>query len=342
MANILFITNDPLAIKRPRNDDDDALKCTKRKRISLFSHSNILFDHLLSNSQKQFNLLCRCLIFNQILMQQTSKSRRLAILTLYPKLVITCHIITTPTFYVPKKDLLKMHNNLMKYVAAKLVYNTPKGLFKLAIWYYECEDYKKAADYFKKALILKYLPAYSRLAWLLMIGRVGVHINEETALEIAEEGAEMGCKDCIGICGWIYLSIDPTKATLLAKESSRKKSFYGDTVLAYIQYWGIYREPVNKEQAFNLFSNAAKNGIDLAQDYMSYINRSNPKEVMRWHVLAAKQGYPRAYINLAYLYENGINVERDLEEAKRLYKIVLATELRSIAERALLRIQRLN
>ncbi len=75
---------------------------------------------------------------------------------------------------------------------------------------------------------------------------------------------------------------------------------------------------------------------------MSYINRSNPKEVMRWHVLAAKQGYPRAYINLAYLYENGINVERDLEEAKRLYKIVLATELRSIAERALLRIQRLN
>ena len=166
-----------LSQKRPRFEDDAAvaaLKC-KNKRYCC-----ALFHRLQNYIQTQFDLLNRILYPNlRQPINQLNQLNRLVILTLHQKLSIPFHIVTTSNCDVSNKNVLIMHTDIVRYVTARFVYETPYGLYKLAEWYYKCGDYKKAIEYFKKALAKGFLPAYSKAAWLLIIGRAGVSVDEE-------------------------------------------------------------------------------------------------------------------------------------------------------------------
>ncbi|MFK7859430.1 MAG: caspase family protein [Granulosicoccus sp.] len=70
----------------------------------------------------------------------------------------------------------------------------------------------------------------------------------------------------------------------------------------------------------------AKQGDPEAQTYVGEIHeqgrgtRQSHEIAARWYQLASNQNYSRAQINLGYLYESGLGVERDLTKALNLYR----------------------
>ena len=103
----------------------------------------------------------------------------------------------------------------------------------------------------------------------------------------------------------------------------------------------------NLVTALNVWLPGAREGDKVAQTYVGEIYQQasgvNPKYDLaaQWFQKAAEQGYARAQINLAYLYEKGLGVQRDPAKAIDLYRkaggldesITLAEEPVSIEER---------
>ena len=81
----------------------------------------------------------------------------------------------------------------------------------------------------------------------------------------------------------------------------------------------------NYQEALAVWKQAAQNGDPKAQTYVGEIlekrlGQPDYKKAAHWYSMAAEQGYKRGMRNLAYLYEKGLGVERNLPKALNLWR----------------------
>ncbi len=57
-----------------------------------------------------------------------------------------------------------------------------------------------------------------------------------------------------------------------------------------------------------------------------YFSDKNYAEALKWYTLSAEQGLAQAQFNLGLMYENGLSVQKDVNEARKWYQKSAAQE----------------
>jgi TPR repeat protein len=186
----------------------------------------------------------------------------------------------------------------------------------------------------QRAIDLGHLPSRALMAWLLSDGREGVAKDEQTAFELAEEGARLGCHHCKGVMACCYFfgcgCVDDYARSLeLARESAGRGSRYGQFTLGQLcklgRGLGLGVE-FDDAQALAFFRLAAAQGLDAAQFQLGFMLQygycvvRDCTEGLRLLHLAAAQGCPEALYEVAACYEHGYGVAADVAEAIRWYR----------------------
>ena len=119
------------------------------------------------------------------------------------------------------------------------------------------------------------LPSRALKAWLHMDGKEGVAKDEQTAFELAEEGASLGCHHCKGVMACCYFfgcgcEKDYARSLEFARESAGRGSRYGQFTLGQLNIrrrgFGLNKGPeFDGAQALAFFRLAAAQGLDVAQ-----------------------------------------------------------------------------
>jgi TPR repeat protein len=183
----------------------------------------------------------------------------------------------------------------------------------------------------QRAIDLGHLPSRALMAWLLIDGREGVALDCESAFELAEEGARLGCRHCQGVMAYCYWGAfgcekDYTRSLELALESSGMGSKYGQVALGELHYNGEGGLAVDFAQAAAFYRMAAAQGLDAAQLELGGMHHNGDviaqdyAEALRLFQLAAAQGHPVALYSIAVCYEHGHSVAADVAEAIRWYR----------------------
>ena len=83
---------------------------------------------------------------------------------------------------------------------------------------------------------------------------------------------------------------------------------------------------VDKKKAMQLFRMAADRGSPQGQSNLALVlmEENETEQAVHWFRVAAQRGLAAAQVNLAVCYANGITVDRDLDEAKRLCALAAA------------------
>ena len=176
----------------------------------------------------------------------------------------------------------------------------------------------------QRAIDLEDLPSRALKAWLHMDGREGVAKDEETAFELAEEGARLGCHHCKGVMACCYFfgcgcEEDYARSLEFARESAGRGSRYSQYTLARLHRlirggvaWDLAR-------SFAFYRLAAAQGLDAAQYELGSMVQYCA-EGLRLFQLAATQGFPHALYGVAECHERGWGVAADVAEAIRWYR----------------------
>ena len=202
-------------------------------------------------------------------------------------------------------------------------------------------QYAAAAEQLLQAIGMGHLLSRALLAWLLVWGREGIAKDKRRALELVEEGVQMGCEHCQGvlafcihndqwyIVGDIIVMRDDVPAqeqlTLrLALQSSESGSRYGHYVLGTL--YGDQDGNI-ADRTLSLWQQAADQGLEAAQMEMGHSLYSNGignlddyPEALRLFRLAAAQGHPNASFCVGLMHELGHGVPANAVEALVWYK----------------------
>ena len=169
------------------------------------------------------------------------------------------------------------------------------------------------------------------LAWMLVHGRKGVAQDVRRAFDLAEEGVRLGCHHCKGVMAYCLYDghgceIDWEQSLDLARQSSGRRSKYGQYMLGMLHQVGGRGLVVDIAQALAFYRLAAVQGLDVAQNWMGtmyyggYGVARDLAEALRWYQLAAAQGYPEALFEVAEFHLYGYSVAADVVEAIRWYR----------------------
>jgi len=169
-------------------------------------------------------------------------------------------------------------------------------------------------------------------AWLLIYGREGITEDPKTGVELAEEGARLGCHHCKGVLAFCYYGglgceEDAARSLELACESSGRGSRYGQLALGRLHQEGGGGLAMDLAQAVALYRLAAAQGLDDAHCSLGDMHHNgygglaeDRAKALRRYQLAAAQGYPAGLFMVARCYEGGDGVAADVAEAIRWYR----------------------
>jgi TPR repeat protein len=199
------------------------------------------------------------------------------------------------------------------------------------------------------------LPSRALMACLLIDGREGVAEDQKRGLELAEEGARLGCHHCQGVMAYYYVHCygdddenedfdeNYEQSLELALVSSGRGSKYGQLTLGdlyrrsdgvgarlkaglAVDYSVGLAQQVELVQAVAFYRLAAVQGLDEAQCKlgdmyeMGYGIARDYAEAMRWYQLAAAQGHSFAMYKIAECHKYGLGVAADEAEAIPWYR----------------------
>jgi TPR repeat protein len=171
-----------------------------------------------------------------------------------------------------------------------------------------------------------------------MFAREGIAKNQNTAIELVQEGTRLGCHHCQGVLayclwnchiqfrnfdGFIDQDLDPPPSCAeMALASSTRGSAYGHFVLGILVDWDT-----DESEALGYFRRAAEQHLDAAQYELGkfmyqggFCASSQYDETLRWFQLAAAQGHPGALFAVGLMHELGHGVPADGAEAIRWYR----------------------
>jgi TPR repeat protein len=195
-------------------------------------------------------------------------------------------------------------------------------------------QYANAIEPLQRAIQSGHLPSRALLAWIFMFAREGIAKNQNTAIELVQEGTRLGCHHCQGVlayCLWnchlqfrnfdgeVDCELDPPPSCAeMALASSTRGSAYGHFVLGIL---------ADESEALGYFRRAAEQHLDAAQYELGkfmyqggFCASSQYDETLRWFQLAAAQGHPDALFASGLMHELGHGVPADGAEAIRWYR----------------------
>ncbi len=157
----------------------------------------------------------------------------------------------------------------------------------------------------------------------------GVETNPGKAIELLQKSAKTGYPPAQAQLGLCYAKGNGVKKSYAkAKELFTKAAETGNP-LAQCKLGIMYRNGIgvskNTEKAVRLFRASAQQGNADAQCSLGEICMDKslsyyaPRQAVRWLRAAAHQGSADAFNNLGILFENGIGVPKNYNEAIRMY-----------------------
>ena len=178
----------------------------------------------------------------------------------------------------------------------------------------------------QQAIDLGHLSSRALKAWLLGLGRQDVPKDYDAALELANEGARLGCHHCQGVMA--CLTDNDARSLTLARESADNGSMYGQWMLGQLQQAGVMDAGALPAVAY--FRLAAAQGLDAAQCSLGDMYRCGDgvvpdyAEALRFYHVAAFRGYPDALFKLGLCHQWGEGVKACWGEARRWYTLAKA------------------
>jgi TPR repeat protein len=208
---------------------------------------------------------------------------------------------------------------IVQRLAARCITDINEELYTKAEYLQSIGECAAAVVLLDKAISYGHLPSRALKAHMLLRGRQGVAKDLNTAFELVEEGARLGCHHCQGVMAWCYwvgwgCVEDEARSLELARESSGKGSRYGQYVLGRLYDLGEGDITQDHAQAVALYRLAAAQNLAEAQYWLGYqegnsVTRDHTK-TLRWYQLAAAQGYPPALVGVARRHEVGSAADR--------------------------------
>lgn len=222
-----------------------------------------------------------------------------------------------------------------------------KAMFILAQHYQQGlgveKDSQKAMELYLRASDLGDLKSKYNIGLMYLKGD-GVSKDYDTAFKWLEEAAFKGNPFAQYTLGLIfeYGIADPKSNQKIEKDKKFARDMYSlstvnefeqaKTNLADLQLSGLFTEPMSVEQArrhhdeiVELYESAVKNGVSRAELTLAYYYiESSDKEKQQWAFEVAQReqenGNPFATFLLALMFDRGVGVTQDEEQAIDLYK----------------------
>jgi len=181
----------------------------------------------------------------------------------------------------------------------------------------------------QKAIYLRDSSSFALKAWLLIHGREGVVKDYNEAFDLANEGVRLDCHHCQGVAAYCYLyglgcERNYKRSMELAHKSSGRDSKYGQYVIAlFIDVWNEDLNVDHKQSVASLHLAVAQNLCE-AQNFLGRMYSDgcgvaqDRTKALKMYQLAAAQGLPVAFINIAFYYEYGICVPKNMVTANLL------------------------
>ena len=173
----------------------------------------------------------------------------------------------------------------------------------------------------QRAIDLGHLPSLALKAWLLVQGREGVPEDRKAAFDLVSQGVGLGCHHCQGVMAYCFsfftgfgpllhpLSWDEARCHILAIESSRKGSRYGQHTLGEMLYLYCAGVSWKSNGQVDRKLRADAEAVKMTAQAVAY------------YQLAAAQGLDAAQCSLGNMYRHGYGVAQDRNEALRLYQL---------------------
>jgi TPR repeat protein len=206
------------------------------------------------------------------------------------------------------------------------------------------------------AIELGHLPSRAHMAWLLINGRKGVVKDPRKGFELAEEGVRLDCSECKGVVAECYkgdfcscsivpgLVVNEKLSLQLARDSSDKDSRYGKIVWGKFCLFGGAQQKEDIPKALELLTSAAAQGLEEALICLGCMYQwgigvlPNCEEALRFYQLAVDKENPEAMCRIASCHENGVGVAADVVVAILWYRLAQDAGYPNAA-RALLRLK---
>ncbi|MBK8041317.1 MAG: SEL1-like repeat protein [Haliscomenobacter sp.] len=187
------------------------------------------------------------------------------------------------------------------------------------------QDYSKAFYWYKKAALQELAVSESAVGAMYLQGQ-GVEQNYSQAIYWLEKAAEKGIPRAMGNLGSMY-----NRGLGVRQDNAKAMKFYekaiqlGDPVAKYnLGTMFLNGEGVKKdlEKAVELFKDPANEGMAEAQYFLGEIffkekklGRRDYQEARKWYLMASENGFVYAQQRLGLIYEIGIGVVRDTQQA---------------------------
>ena len=212
--------------------------------------------------------------------------------------------------------------------------NNAEAQFYLSVYYWCGDDYPGCVDedeeesvkWIKKAAINGHAKAQLGLACLYSNGDV-VDKNPQEAMKWLRIAAEKGLAEAQYELAECYYSPEYSLADNCVVENPEeavkwfRKAAEQGHVEAQFDLWCINKDTIEAYQWQEKLLAAAKQGQAEAQFWLARTyDDINDKEAAKWYQKSAEYGYARAQYDLAYLYSEGIGVDKNMGEAIKWYR----------------------
>ena len=206
------------------------------------------------------------------------------------------------------------------------------GTYYLTGAFVEKQDLAVAAEFFRRAAELNYLPAVFRLALFTLDGIGGIPRDRDEGFRLTRLAADGGLAPAQLFWGQMLAAgdageKDPAEALRYFRMAAEQD--YGPALSEVGRYYeqgkcGLRADP---ETAFKFYLRAAEKKdpmglcrLGVCYEYGKGTDR-DPKKAAECYRKAADRGYANAQYNLGLCYAGGIGVTENEEEAVRLFRL---------------------
>jgi TPR repeat protein len=220
-------------------------------------------------------------------------------------------------------------------------HNHPIASYEVAKHYESKKNYKKASQYYKKSASQGYPMAMHRLGTAALNGEMHMRKDVKNAVKWLKRSAVVATKENNGAASAYVLSElyengmppvvypDEMYSLELLVQAAELDYPPAQYKLGWCFEYGELGCPTDAVQSIHWFLLAAENNEPNAQFSLAgwYLTGAegviepNDKEAFHWASKAAEQEYVKAEYAVAYFYEMGIGIEKNMDEAMRWYKV---------------------
>jgi len=220
-------------------------------------------------------------------------------------------------------------------------HNHPIASYEIATYYESKKNYKKASQYYKKSASQGYSKAMHRLGCAALRGEMHMRKDVKNAIKWLKRAAAVATKENDGASSAYILSElfengmppvvypDELYSLELLVQAAELDYPPAQYKLGWCFEYGELGCPTDAVQSIHWFLLAAENNEPNAQFSLAgwYLTGAegviepNDKEAFYWAMKAAEQEYDKAEYAIAYFYEMGIGIEKNMKKAMRWYKI---------------------